>query len=147
MISLDTNLLLHAQVAQSPHHRAARAFLESMDLREDFAISEFVLVEVYRLLRNPAVVRRPLDAPDAAAVVAAYRGHPRWRIVGFTDNSRPLHDTLWSLAAQADFAVRRVFDARLALTLRHHGVTDFATANVKDFEASGFRRVWNPLDE
>jgi predicted nucleic acid-binding protein len=36
-------------------------------------------------------------------------------------------------------------DARLALTLRHHGVTEFATSNVKDFEGFGFNRVWNPL--
>lgn len=35
--------------------------------------------------------------------------------------------------------------ARLALTLRHHGVTEFVTANVKDFEGFGFTRVWNPL--
>jgi hypothetical protein len=25
------------------------------------------------------------------------------------------------------------------------GVEDLATANVKDFEGLGFRRVWNPL--
>ncbi|MFM8358316.1 MAG: hypothetical protein ACKOET_07130 [Verrucomicrobiota bacterium] len=29
--------------------------------------------------------------------------------------------------------------------LRHDGVTEFATANVKDFEGFGFERVWNPL--
>ena len=38
-----------------------------------------------------------------------------------------------------------VFDARLALTLRHHGVTAFATANEKDFQEFGFERLWNPL--
>lgn len=146
MTSLDTNLLLHAQVAQSPRHGAARAFLEAMDAREDFAISEFVLVELYRLLRNPVVVSKPMDAPGAARVTGAYRAHPRWRVVGFTDNSRVLHDGLWSLAARPGFATRRIFDARLALTLLHHGVTDFATVNVKDFEAFGFRRVWNPLE-
>jgi predicted nucleic acid-binding protein len=35
--------------------------------------------------------------------------------------------------------------ARLALTLRHHGVTEFATANPRDFQGFGFTRVWNPL--
>jgi hypothetical protein len=38
-----------------------------------------------------------------------------------------------------------VFDARLALTLRHHGVSEFATANIKDSAGFGFDRVWNPL--
>jgi len=40
------------------------------------------------------------------------------------------------------FAFRRIIDLRLALTLRHHGVTEFATANEKDFQSVGFNRVW-----
>jgi hypothetical protein len=38
-----------------------------------------------------------------------------------------------------------IFDTRLALTLRHHGVTDFATGNLKHFDGFGFARLWNPL--
>jgi hypothetical protein len=38
---------------------------------------------------------------------------------------------VWKRAAATDFAVRRIIDARLALTLRHHGVTEFATTNVR----------------
>ena len=36
-------------------------------------------------------------------------------------------------------------DSRLALTLRHHGVTDFATRNGAHFAGFGFARVRNPL--
>ena len=54
---------------------------------------------------------------------------------------------VWPAAAGPGFARRRIYDARLALTLRHHGVAEFATANVKDFEGFGFTRVWNPLTE
>ena len=39
----------------------------------------------------------------------------------------------------------QIIDARLALTLRHHGVTAFATANAKHFRGFGFAKVWNPL--
>ena len=52
---------------------------------------------------------------------------------------------LWELASKADFPYGKVYDARLALTLRHYGVTEFATRNVKDFQGFGFKRVWNPL--
>lgn len=41
---------------------------------------------------------------------------------------------------------RRLYDARTALTLTAQGVTEFATANPKDFVGLGFRRVWNPLE-
>lgn len=33
-----------------------------------------------------------------------------------------------------------------ALTVRHHGVTEFATTNVKDFKGFRFVRVWNPIE-
>ena len=55
--------------------------------------------------------------------------------------------TLWQKARAQDFAFRRVYDTRSALTMTAQGVTDFATVNVKDFERLGFRRVWNPLTE
>jgi hypothetical protein len=56
-------------------------------------------------------------------------------------------DEAWKLAARTGFPRRRIFDVRLGLTLLHHGVTRFATANVKDFEGLGFQKVWNPLAE
>jgi hypothetical protein len=54
-------------------------------------------------------------------------------------------DDVWQLSGARGFARRRIMDARLALTLRHAGVKDFATGNVKDFEGFGFTRVWNPM--
>ena len=50
-----------------------------------------------------------------------------------------------SLPGQPNIGRRVVFDARLALTLRHHGVTEFATRNEIHFTGFGFARVWNPL--
>jgi hypothetical protein len=44
-----------------------------------------------------------------------------------------------------DFAFRRLYDARSALAMIAHGVTEFATANIKDYEGFGFRKVWDPL--
>ena len=65
---------------------------------------------------------RDLRVSDEISVVATTLGHPQ------------------------PFARRRVYDARLALSLRRQGVTEFATANVKDFEGFGLARVWNPLE-
>jgi uncharacterized protein len=66
-------------------------------------------------------------------------------LIGFTQESRPLHDTLWRKARVKDFAFRGLYDARSALTMISQGVTEFATVNVKDFEGLGFQKVWNPL--
>ena len=145
MLSIDTNLLLHAFNEDSPSHASAYAWLISLQDSEDVAISEFILAELYGLLRNPAVLKHPLDADGAVEVIQTYRRHPRWRLIGFPVESRPLHDALWQKARGKGFAFRRLYDARSALTMTAQGVTEFATVNVKDYEGFGFRKVWNPI--
>ncbi len=145
MLSIDTNILLHAFNEDSPSHRAAYAWVTSIQSDEEVAISEFMLAELYGLLRNPAVLRRPLNAAESVEVVQAYRTHPRWRLIGFPSESRALHDALWQRATAKTFAFRRLYDVRSALTMIAQGVTQFATTNVKDFEGVGFQKVWNPL--
>ena len=136
---------MYAYNLASPYHRAAYQWMSSIQHDEDVAISEFILAEFYGLLRNPAVLKHPLDADDAVEVIQTYRVHPRWRLIGFPVESRSLHDILWQKARRKDFAFRRLYDARSALTMTAQGVTEFATVNVKDFEGFGFRRVWNPI--
>jgi uncharacterized protein len=145
MLSIDTNILLYAFSEDSPRHKSAYAWLMSIQAKEDVAISEFILAELYGLLRNPAVLKHPLTARAAVDVITAYRLHPRWRLIGFPSESRPMHDALWHKARSATFAFRKLYDARSALTMTAQGVTELATVNVKDFEGMGFLRVWNPL--
>ncbi|MGA2262792.1 MAG: TA system VapC family ribonuclease toxin [Acidobacteriota bacterium] len=141
MISFDTNILLYAQNRDCSEHSAAFEFLVKFGSRGDVVICELVLVELYLLLRNPAVVSKPLSAKEATGICSAYRMNPHWRLV----ESAPVMDRVWKLAAEKLFPRRRIIDARLAFTLQHHGVDSFATANVHDFAEFGFLKVWNPL--
>ncbi len=143
MLSLDTNILVYAQNSDCQEHVRAFAFVADCADRDDIAICELVLVELYLLLRNPAVISTPLPAAEAASVCRSYRRNPRWRLV----ENAPVMNDVWGHASEESFARRRIIDARLALTLRHHGVTELATANVKDFNGFGFERVWNPLQD
>lgn len=145
MLSIDSNILLYAVNTASPWHESAHYWLTSIQRDEDVAISEFILAEFYGLLRNPAVLKHPLSAEEAVEIIQAYRTHPRWRLIGFPTESRPLHDGLWHKARAKDFAFRKIYDTRSALTMTAQGVTKLATVNVKDFEGLGFRKVWNPL--
>lgn len=146
MISLDTNILLPAIESGNAHHSRAAEFLESLQDRDDVAICEFILLELYVLLRNPAVLGKPLSASAAADVCEAFRQHPRWQVIGFPPASRDFHDAFWPKLRQETFARRRAYDWRAALVLIQQGVTEFATANEKDFRDFGFKRVWNPLE-
>ncbi|MGY6555212.1 MAG: TA system VapC family ribonuclease toxin [Wenzhouxiangella sp.] len=143
MLSIDTNILLYAQNRDCPEHQRARAFIEDCADRDDVALCELVLVELYQLLRNPAVLARPLSAPEAAAVCTRWRGNPRWALI----ENAPIMNQLWHIATQPNLPRRALFDARIALTLRHHGVTEWATRNTPDFETFGFARLINPIDD
>ena len=145
MIAFDTNLLFPFVVSDHREHERVRTWVRSLEGRDDVACSEFALVELYGLLRQPAVMRRPLDAGAAAAVCGALRGHPRWRLLGFPADSASLHRSLWKEAASPGFGKRRIYDARMALCLIAQGVREFVTVNEKDFAGLGFRRVFNPL--
>lgn len=144
-LSIDANLILPAVEAANPQHSLAVAFLESLRLRDDVVLSELILVELYGLLRNPAVVAKPRTPAEAATICASFRSHPRWQVVGLPPDSRAFHDAMWPRLAQPNFARRRAFDWRTALSLRLQGVDEFATVNLRDFEGFGFRRLWNPL--
>lgn len=141
MIGIDTNILIYARVADAPLHVRAVSFLGSLHADPGVVIAELVLVEFYMALRNPAILAPPLDAPAAAAECQALRAHPRWALAEHAE----VMEAVWRDAAVAGFPRRRIIDVRLARTLRAHGVTDFATANERDFQGLGFTRVWNPL--
>jgi predicted nucleic acid-binding protein len=145
MPAFDTNILLPAVDEQNAAPESAITFLGSLQHRDDVAVSESILLELYGLLRNPAVLTKPLSAPRAAEICEAFRAHPRWQLIGFPSESRPLHDKLRLRLREKNVARRRAYDLRTAFALIRNGVTDFATVNVKDFQAAGFRRVWNPL--
>lgn len=145
MIAVDANILLYAYAVKAKEHASAQGFIQKLSQQPDVALSEFTLTEFYLLLRNPTVLEKPLSAEKAVKVIETYRRHPRWRILGFPQESRKLHDRLWQLAAKPQFPRRRLYDHRTALSLIAYGVTEFATANVKDFKGLGFTKVWNPL--
>ncbi len=91
-------------------------------------------------LRNPAVFKKPKSTREAAAFWDALRAHPAWE---FGDYEPEVGKPLWNWAAKTGTGFRQIIDAQL--TLRHHGVTHFATANAKHFEGFGFEKVWNPI--
>ena len=141
MISYDTNLLFYSLNPSSKWYTAATRFLNQSLENDRVVICDYVLLELYNLLRNPTVMHTPLSAAKAADTVTRYLKFPA---VIRAENA-PIMDEVWQMAARPNIARRRIFDLRLGLTLRHHGVTRFATANTKDFKSLGFEMVWNPL--
>ena len=89
------------------------------------------------------MVRTQFQLPDALYEEA--KRVAREREISLAEvECAPVMGAVWQRAGSPEFARRKIIDTRLALTLRHHGVTEFATANTRHFDGFGFSRVWNP---
>jgi toxin-antitoxin system PIN domain toxin len=142
VLAIDTNILLYALNADAPECVEARTYLDDRFTDPDVVVSELSLVELYVLLRNPAVVANPLGAGAASSVIRTFRTHPTWRLV---DHDPAVMDEVWRRASARSFARSKIFDVRFALGLVRHGVTRLATRNVRDFSRLGFDEVFDPL--
>lgn len=142
MISCDTNILMYYLNTDCKEHQAARKFIEAQWYNEKFALSEFVLVELYILLRNPIILSEPLSQVAALDLIDQFRKNLKWRIV---DSTSQTMKKVWAYLKSNDTGRREIFDARLAFSLLDHGVKEFATHNTKHFQHFGFDSVFDPI--
>lgn len=144
MVSFDTNVAYEFFDERSPFHAKACQLFDGLSDNPSVIVAEQMLVELYVLLRNPVVTRRPPSPAAAVAAIERIRSNPAWRIVDVPDK-RSFMDAVWKRVATPQFAYRRIYDIRLAQTLIHHGVDTFYTRNLKDFRDVGFARVVDPF--
>jgi len=144
LCSLDTNILLYASNEDAAEHAVCKKLLQGVvDAPADWVVADQVYFELYVALRNPKVMQRPMSAAEAANHVSTVRNELGIMHCGYRTEcwSHVLHSM-----KNDDFPFRRTHDAVLAATLLAHGVKVFYTRNTKDFLASGFDQVVNPVD-
>ena len=143
MNSFDTNVLLYAVNSDSDDHAACKQIVDiALAEPDSWIMAEQVWFELYRLLRNPNVLRRPLTAVQAADLVVWYRNRSGWKQCAWTPPSMRSLDSLWR---KERFPMRRSFDAVLSVTLKTYGVTTLYTRNTRDFVDFGFFELIDPV--
>jgi toxin-antitoxin system PIN domain toxin len=144
MNSLDTNILIYAINSDCPEHSAAWQVYEAMlQHPANWILSDQVLFEFYRALRNSKILQNPLNHQQALKQVEFLRNRSGIRPCAYNTG---LWSDLINGFGQGNPKSTHIFDRVLAVTLRHHGVTTFYTRNTKDFEGFGFTVVINPID-
>jgi predicted nucleic acid-binding protein len=84
--SFDTNVLLYAINRDCAEHEPCRALIaKALDTPSDWVVADQLWFELYRLLRHPNVLQRPLDAATADVLCAFQRRYRPWRIDGRLD--------------------------------------------------------------
>lgn len=77
MILIDANLLIYAYDSTSPHHAAAKEWLEErLSAPEPVGFAWHPIVAFLRIMTNPRVFERPFTAEEARQTVAAWVDRP-----------------------------------------------------------------------
>jgi len=145
MNSLDTNILVYAVNADCPEHsRAAGIYQLMLDAPQEWILSDQILFEFYRALRNPRIIEHPLGHQQALDQITFLREKSGVRHCAYETVFWPelYRDNLNKNPKSA-----HIFDRVLAVTLKQNGVTRFYTRNTKDFSNAGFKELINPIDE
>lgn len=133
MTGVDTNVLVDYLVGQQAGHARARAWLDGGE--GPLATTAINVGEVLRLLSHPRVFARPTTLAVAVEAVASLLDQ---RAIRLLDESPEWLKDLRTLAENhASLRGNEVFDARIALCLRWHGVRRICTHD-QDFDKYGF---------
>lgn len=111
---LDVNVLLALVWDQHVHHHAARGTFASLT---GFATTPVTESGFVRLLLTPAVVGRPVPAPEALAALTALRSLPGWRWIDDDSSLAQARIDVRVLAGR-----RQVADLHLVDLAARHGL-------------------------
>lgn len=124
---IDVNLLIYAINSNSPHHAAAREWLEhSLNANEPVGLAWVVILAFLRLTTNPRVMPRSISVDQAIAIVDSWLELPTVRLVQpGTDHWGILQELLCDLGTGANLTT----DAHLAALTIEHGACLCSTDN------------------
>jgi toxin-antitoxin system PIN domain toxin len=124
-IAIDVNILLYASDAESPHHKAARAFVESCAEGSGvFCLAWTTVMAYLRMATHPTIFRRPLTPEEAMANMDALLACPQARVLAEGDR---FWNCYRALARGLPVRGNLVPDAHLAALLHEHGIGRICT--------------------
>lgn len=127
MIIPDVNLLLYATNRDAVHHRAARDWwARALSEAEPVGLSWIVILGFIRISTNSRLMRSPLDAPRATALVDEWLARPPARLILETERH---WDIFKRLLLPLGTAGNLTSDAHLAALAISHGATLCSTDN------------------
>jgi predicted nucleic acid-binding protein len=139
-IFVDTNILVHASVANSSKSPVCNAFLQSQTkLGTELYISGQVIREYIRCMTSP---NAGLPREVALKQIREYAG--KMKVLA---EDAPVHAHLLRLAHNFNVNGKQIHDANIVATMLGYNITRLCTENVKDFLRYGsLISLINPLN-
>ncbi|MCS5720363.1 PIN domain-containing protein [Herbiconiux sp. CPCC 205763] len=130
MRAVDTNVLVHAFLVDSPlHEKAATAVRELAESPAAWAIPWPCIHEFYAVVTNPKIFPGAALSQAARRQIDIWRSSPSLQLLGETSSHWATLERLLDVAAVVG---PRVHDARIAAICVDHGVSDILTQD-RDF--------------
>jgi toxin-antitoxin system PIN domain toxin len=142
VILIDANLLIYSVDSNSPHHAAARKWLErSLSGTDRIGLAWIVVLAFLRVTTRASILHRPLSAEAAIGFVDSWLQQPFVRLVAPGENHWPIFRNLW---ANTGTAGNLTSDTHLAALAIEHGASVASTDH--DFRRFPGIDLINPLD-
>jgi toxin-antitoxin system PIN domain toxin len=142
VIGVDTNILIYAHRADSPHFALASSQLRSLaQSPSPWAIPWPCLHEFLAVVTHPRVFNTPTPIAEALEQVEIWLQSPTLSLL---TESESHWSNLRALAIAGRIAGPLIHDARIAALCLQHGVTEFWSAD-RDFSRFKGLKVVNPL--
>lgn len=142
MFVVDANVLVYSVDDQSPFHRPCRTAVERWRRSEPAWFATWgVLYEFVRVVTHRRVLRRPLRAAEAWAVVESLLASPGFGVL--TATSRHASVAAEVIREVPDVAGNLVHDAHVAVLMREHGIRRIYTRDT-DFHRFPFLEPVDP---
>ncbi|MFB2980581.1 type II toxin-antitoxin system VapC family toxin [Microseira sp. BLCC-F43] len=128
-VFLDTNILVYANVQESPFHAAAlQAIQNYYQAGVDLWISRQILREYIRTLTRPQAFFNPQPVTTVIARVRFFQNEFR-----VAEDNPQVTERLLTLIEQIPIGGRQVHDANIVATMLVYGISRLLTNNVDDF--------------
>jgi toxin-antitoxin system PIN domain toxin len=143
VVVVDTNVLVYAADADSPFHRACRAWLEARRERaEAWYCTWPVVYEFLRVTTHPRVMRNPWKSEEAWGFLVALLESPGLGMLVPTLRHAEVAGQV--LRELPHLAGNILHDAHTAILMREHGVRQVCTRDT-DFHRFPFLEVVDPV--
>jgi toxin-antitoxin system PIN domain toxin len=142
LIAIDTNILVYARRAETPHHAEARALLVKLAEGDTpWAIPWPCVYEFLRVVTHPRVFDPPTPIEAAIAGLESLFESPSLVLLGESH----LHRAQLRRAIQEGGASGNlIHDAHIVALALEHGISEFLTAD-RDFDRFLSLRCRNPF--
>lgn len=143
MVVVDTNVLLYAADADSPHHTPCRTWLETQRRRAEAWFCTWpIAYEFLRVSTHPRVLRNPWRTAESWDFVAALLESPGFGML--LPTARHADVAAEVLGEIPHLAGNILHDTHTAVLMREHGIRRICTRDT-DFHRFPFLEVFDPL--